>query len=83
MLSECLLGKVKGISLSKKESLHIVHDVDLGRWWKEMSTGASLVAQWSRICLPVQGPGFDPCPGNSALAMGQLSPCTATVEPVL
>ena len=41
-MSEWLLGKVKGISLRKKGSLQIVHDVGLGGRWEEVSTGAKM-----------------------------------------
>ena len=39
----------------------------------------SLVVQWLRIHLPVQG--FDPWSGKIPHAKGQLNPCTTTTEP--
>lgn len=41
----------------------------------------SLVVQWLKICLPVQGtiPGL----GGSHMLLGQLGLCTATTEPEL
>ena len=42
---------------------------------------ASLVAQWLRICLPVQGTLT--CPGKIPHAEEQLSPCATTTEPAL
>ena len=43
--------------------------------------GASLVAQWLRIRLPMQGHGFEPWSGRIPHAAEQLSPCTTTTEP--
>ena len=37
-------------------------------------TGASLMAQWLRICLPVQGTGFEPWSGRVPHAAEQLGP---------
>ena len=48
--------------------------------WK--SRGTSLVIQWQRIHLPMQGT-LVPSPGKIPCAAGQLSPCTTTAEPVL
>ena len=42
---------------------------------------ASLVAQWWRICLPCWRHRFDPWSEKIPHATGQLSPCTATIEP--
>ena len=44
--------------------------------------GTSLVVQWLRICLPMQGHGFDPWAGKIPHAAEQLNPCTTTTEPV-
>ena len=44
---------------------------------------ASLVAQWLRIFLPMQGHGFKPWSEKIPHAVEQLSPCTTTTEPVL
>ena len=41
----------------------------------------SLVVQWLRICLPMQGHRFDPCSGKIPQASGQLGLCAATAEP--
>lgn len=41
-MSEWLLGKVKGTSLRKEESLQIVHDVGLGGRWEEVSPGTKM-----------------------------------------
>ena len=43
--------------------------------------GASLVAQWLRIHLPMQGTQFEPCSGKIPHAVEQLSPCATTTEP--
>ena len=43
----------------------------------------SLVIQWLRIPLPMQGNGFDPWSGKIPRATEQLSPCTPTTEPGL
>ena len=42
---------------------------------------ASLVAQWLRIRLPMQGHGFDTWSGKIPHAAEQLSPCITTTEP--
>ena len=44
---------------------------------------ASLVAQWLRIRLPVQGHRFEPWTGKIPHASEQLSPFATTTEPVL
>ena len=45
-------------------------------------TRASLVAQWLRICLPMQGThGFKPWPGKIPHAAEQLGPWATTTEP--
>ena len=36
--------------------------------------GASLVAQWLRICLPMQGHGFEPWSGKIPHAAERLGP---------
>ena len=41
----------------------------------------SLVVQWIRIHLQMQGPGFDPWAGRIPHAAEQLSPCATTAEP--
>ena len=43
---------------------------------------ASLVAQWLRIHLPMQGHGFEPW-SEIPHAAEQLSPCATTTEPAL
>ena len=48
---------------------------------KERKRGTSLVVQWLRICLPIQGHGFDPYSRKIPHAKGQLSPCPTTTEP--
>ena len=50
---------------------------------KKSSVGTSLVAQWIRICLPLQGHGFDTWSGKIPCALEQLSPRTTTTEPAL
>ena len=45
------------------------------------SLGASLVAQWLRICLPMQGHGFEPWSGKIPHAAEQLGPWATTTEP--
>ena len=41
---------------------------------------ASLVVQWLRIHLPMQGSGFEPWSGKNPHAAEQLSPCATTTE---
>ena len=49
----------------------------------ETYSGTSLVVQWLRICLPVQGHGFSSRSGEMPQAAGQLSLCANTTEPAL
>ena len=42
--------------------------------------GASLVAQWLRICLPMQGNRFKPWSGKIPHVAEQLSPRATTTE---
>ena len=44
--------------------------------------GTSLVAQWLRICLPMQGTRVEALSGKIPHAAEQLSPCATTAEPV-
>ena len=50
---------------------------------KNMKKGASLVVQWLRIRLPMQGTVFEPWSGKIPHAAEQLSPCATTTKPVL
>ena len=43
----------------------------------------ALVAQWLRICLPMQGTQVRSWSGKIPHAMDQLSPCATTTEPAL
>ena len=43
--------------------------------------GASLVAQWLRICLPLQGTRFEPWSGKIPHAAEQLGPWATITEP--
>ena len=45
--------------------------------------GTSLVAQWLRILLPIQGHGFEPWSRKIPHAAEQLSLCATTTEPAL
>ena len=47
---------------------------------KNQIIGASLVAQWLRICLPIQGNMFKPWSGKISHAAEQLSLCATTTE---
>ena len=44
---------------------------------------ASVVVQWLRVQLTVQGRWFNPWSGKIPDVVEQLSPCTRTIEPVL
>ena len=46
-----------------------------------VALGASLVAQWLRVCLPMQGHGFEPWSGKIPHAAERLGPCVTTTEP--
>ena len=51
--------------------------------FQEAESGLSLVAQWLRICLPMQGHRFEPWSGRIPHATEQLSLCATTTEPAL
>ena len=53
--------------------------INLMNKWDECR--ASLVLQWLRICLPMQGTQVQPLVWEDAT--GPLSPCSTTAEPVL
>ena len=46
-----------------------------------MARGASLVAQWLRVCLLMQGRGFGPWSGRIPRAAERLSLWATTAEP--
>ncbi|XP_049571681.1 ribonuclease P protein subunit p21 isoform X1 [Orcinus orca] len=50
---------------------------------KNLSFGASLVAQWLGICLPVQGTRVRALVQEDPTCREQLSPCTTATEPAL
>ena len=51
--------------------------------FKNPSPGASLMAQWLRIHLPMQGTRVQSLVWENPHAAEQLSPCTTTTEPAL
>ena len=53
------------------------------KYFSKGITRASLVVQQLRILLPMQGHRFNPWSRKILHAMGQLSPCTTSTEPVL
>ena len=83
------------LSIEKVDFVHISligHNLD--NWYREGNKSwkklmhstdcwASLVAQWLRIRLPMQGHGFKSWSGKIPHATEQLSPCITTTEPVL
>ena len=48
----------------------------------EINSWASIVGQWLRILLPVQGYGFDPWSRKTPRATGQLSPWATAAGPM-
>ena len=54
----------------------------LHRHLKCQTIPTSVVVQWSRICLPMQGTWVQSLAQKIPHAMGQLSPCATTTEPV-
>ena len=52
-------------------------------WIQDPVIQASLVVQWLRIHLPMQGHGFEPWSGKIPHATEQLSLCTTITESVL
>ena len=50
---------------------------------KKKINRTSLVAQWLRIHLPMQGHGFEPWSGKIPHTAEQLSLCATTTEPAL
>ena len=69
-ISECDLIKLKNLCTAMETT-------------NKTKDRASLVAQWLRILLPMQGHGFKPWSGKSPNAMEQLSWSTTTTEPAL
>ena len=63
--------------IRRKEIIKIRKEINRDQ---ENNRGTSLVAQWLRICLPVQGHGFDPWSRKIPHAAEQLSPCATTTE---
>ena len=57
---------------------YVVTDTQL-----KMKNRASLVVQWLRICLPMQGTRVRALVWEDPTAAEQLSPCAATTEPAL
>ena len=51
------------------------------KWIKEEILGASLVAQWLRVCLPMQGTRVRALVREDPHAAEQLGPCATTTEP--
>ena len=51
--------------------------------FKFHSGGTFLVAQWLRICLPMQGAQVQTLVWKIPHIVEQLSPCATTAEPVL
>ena len=49
----------------------------------ESQGGTSLVAQWLRIRLPMQGTRVQACPRKIPHAAEQLIPCARTTKPML
>lgn len=47
---------------------------------ESMSSGTSLLVQWLKIRLPIQGHRFDPRSSKIPCAEGQLSPGAPTTE---
>ena len=60
-----------------------VRTLDKNKNLTKINTGTSLVAQWLRIRLPMQGHGFKPWPRKIPHAVEQLSLRATTPEPVL
>ena len=51
--------------------------------YNRMNPGTFLEAQWVRICLPMQGTGFNPWSWKIPRAAEQLGLCATTPEMVL
>ena len=52
-------------------------------WNQNVTEGTSLVAQWLRIHLPMQGTQVQSLVREDPTCTEQLSPCATTTEPVL
>ena len=82
--SEAILrGKLIALNtyIRKKDLESMTSVLTLLETEKEMRT--SLVVQWLRVCLPMQGTRFKPWSGKIPHAAEQLKPCATTTEPVL
>ena len=78
------MGFISGIQgfFNFHKSISVIHHINKLKNKNHM-IGTSLVVQWLRICLPMQGHGLKPWSGKSPHAMEELSPCTTTTEPAL
>ena len=75
--------RISMIAMSAKTGFEFAEQEPLDAFIKIITLWTSLVVQWLRIRLPVQGTGFDPWSGKIPHTTEKLSPCTATTEPVL
>ena len=74
----CLCSRNLLLDIYLKEIIRDVHkDSTLGRW------GASLLALWERIYLPIQETQVSPWSGKTPHAKEQLSPGATTIGSVL
>ena len=67
--------KYLGVNLPKEvKDLYLQNYTTLMKEVKDDINRASLVAQWLKICLPMQGHGFEPWSGKIPYAAERLGP---------
>ena len=64
-------------------NVQIMQNLQRTEVWQEVSSRASLVAQWQRICLPMQETRVQSLIRGDPTAAEQLSLRATTIEPVL
>ena len=82
----CAIAIVKKDSIEKKSSHPLaksVCDFCKEKSVQEKKSWTSLVLQWIKICLLMQGHRFNPWSRKTERAVQQLSPCPTTIEALL
>ena len=74
----------RGFFCAKPSKDFSLTQVEAKVWpWLQMSSGASLVVQWSRIILPTQSSLVWSLVWEEPTCWWAAKPCTATIEPIL
>ena len=76
-----LMKKMKSCSRLNNIKRHAMHDSCLKSSLRKHWT--SLMVQWIRVCLPMQGTGVQSPVQENSTCCWAISPCTTTTEPAL